>query len=456
MAKLKSTYVAGGLTVEGPVVASQFATIKGEGNVTVASNITGNANVIPKFATNGAFSVVKSTISDDGTNVTITRDLNCRLVRESYADQATISGGIVFRANNTTNNYLRVCNSTSAIRTFLGIGTTNDVTFKSVTASLNGNATSATTATKLGSSNVGSGTVPMYLSAGAPTASTSTVGGTTTPVYLNAGRITAGTALGTAAYRSANQNLNTTSAVSFSSVSATTFTGQLTSRISLDPTSFGLTLNSLTNYTPPTDTIPRYNTAAGYEALLNLDPTAADTTALYNTAFGGQALKACTTGSYNTAVGKAALYSCSTGDSNVAVGAAAGTLVTTHKNTLCLGAGTAIGTISTSYPALMNNQVNINNLVRVFYCNQGGSSSVKFYDLWQLLNPYINTTVGTKVSCIGRLSTRGVDMEIAYIERVNSGALKFVGSNRTLIISQGDTSSTFSTFCRYTIVLPVY
>lgn len=50
-------------------------------------------------------------------------DINMRLPRTTYADQSTISGGMVFRINNSTDNYLRVCNSTSAIRTYLGLGT---------------------------------------------------------------------------------------------------------------------------------------------------------------------------------------------------------------------------------------------------------------------------------------------------------------------------------------------
>lgn len=47
-------------------------------------------------------------------------DINVRLIRQEYTDQATISGGMVFRVNNSTDNYLRVCNDVSAIRTFLG------------------------------------------------------------------------------------------------------------------------------------------------------------------------------------------------------------------------------------------------------------------------------------------------------------------------------------------------
>lgn len=50
-------------------------------------------------------------------------DIFARLIRQDFADQATISGGMVFRVNNTTDNYLRVCNDEAAIRTFLNVPT---------------------------------------------------------------------------------------------------------------------------------------------------------------------------------------------------------------------------------------------------------------------------------------------------------------------------------------------
>ena len=54
-------------------------------------------------------------------------DIYARLIRQTYADQSTISGGIVYRVNNSTDNYLRVCNSASAIRTFLGVPSSSDL-----------------------------------------------------------------------------------------------------------------------------------------------------------------------------------------------------------------------------------------------------------------------------------------------------------------------------------------
>lgn len=55
---------------------------------------------------------------------------------------------------------------------------------------LKGNADTATTSTKLGSSSVGSGVKPIYLNAGTATASSSTVGSSSLPVYMSSGTIT--------------------------------------------------------------------------------------------------------------------------------------------------------------------------------------------------------------------------------------------------------------------------
>ena len=56
--------------------------------------------------------------------------------------------------------------------------------------SISGNATTATTASKLGSTTIGGSAKPIYLSSGTPTACSATVGSATDPVYMNAGTIT--------------------------------------------------------------------------------------------------------------------------------------------------------------------------------------------------------------------------------------------------------------------------
>ena len=52
-------------------------------------------------------------------------DILARLFRSSYANQSTISGGIAFRVNNGSDNYTRFCSSPSAIRSFIGAGTSS-------------------------------------------------------------------------------------------------------------------------------------------------------------------------------------------------------------------------------------------------------------------------------------------------------------------------------------------
>ncbi len=65
--------------------------------------------------------------------------------------------------------------------------------------SCTGNANTATTASKLGTANVGGNAVPIYLAAGVPKASTGTVGSASAPVYLKAGTITQCTGVATTA-----------------------------------------------------------------------------------------------------------------------------------------------------------------------------------------------------------------------------------------------------------------
>jgi hypothetical protein len=50
-------------------------------------------------------------------------DIQCRLVRPDFADEATINGAMAFRVNNSSDNYVRFCSDTGAIRTFLDVPT---------------------------------------------------------------------------------------------------------------------------------------------------------------------------------------------------------------------------------------------------------------------------------------------------------------------------------------------
>lgn len=77
--------------------------------------------------------------------------------------------------------------------------------------SISGNATTASTASKLGSTTIGGSAKPIYLSSGAPTACSATVGSTTVPVYMNAGTITqCSTTLGVSITGNAATSTNST------------------------------------------------------------------------------------------------------------------------------------------------------------------------------------------------------------------------------------------------------
>lgn len=51
----------------------------------------------------------------------ISGDIKTRMVRQNHPSQDNISGGLVYRVNNTTDNFLRVCNDKTAIRAWLGV-----------------------------------------------------------------------------------------------------------------------------------------------------------------------------------------------------------------------------------------------------------------------------------------------------------------------------------------------
>lgn len=75
--------------------------------------------------THNTAAVASSIVLRDGSG-----DVNARLVRSSYNNDSTIAGGagIVFRVNNTSDNYLRICNNMSVVRTHIGLGNVNNWT----------------------------------------------------------------------------------------------------------------------------------------------------------------------------------------------------------------------------------------------------------------------------------------------------------------------------------------
>jgi hypothetical protein len=112
---------------------------------TISSDITGTAADSDKLS-----GQVRTDAASGDTVVsrTANADVNVRLIRSNFGNQATISGGMVFRVNDSSDNYLRTCNDTAAIRTFLNVPTrTGGNASGTWGISITGSAGSATNAT---------------------------------------------------------------------------------------------------------------------------------------------------------------------------------------------------------------------------------------------------------------------------------------------------------------------
>jgi len=111
-------------------------------STTLVSNL--NANLLNGFNSAQASTVSTVAVRD------ASGDINVRLVRSEFANQTTISGAMAFRINNSTDNFVRFCSDTAAIRTFLDVPTRAGGNASGTWAiSITGNANTASTAVNL-------------------------------------------------------------------------------------------------------------------------------------------------------------------------------------------------------------------------------------------------------------------------------------------------------------------
>jgi len=109
-----TTATTGRFTTVQSTVASGTAPFIVASN-TVVSNL--NANLLNGFNSAQAATVSTVAVRD------ASGDIAVRLLRPNFANQTTISGAMAFRINNTTDNFVRFCSDTAAIRTFLDVPT---------------------------------------------------------------------------------------------------------------------------------------------------------------------------------------------------------------------------------------------------------------------------------------------------------------------------------------------
>lgn len=197
-----------------PSIPSISISNSGSGNAVTAISASGHTLTVTKgatYLTSSSLSgyatqswvtsqgyLTSSSLSDYATQTWVNNKNYA--VRES--DNVLISHSNEFNFTASSNTSIAInyrggsgSNTSAAIteyRFYNGQGSYSNVNLvaNSFTGSLIGNATTATTATKLGSSTIGGTAKPIYLSSGTATACSATVGSSTVPVYMSSGTIT--------------------------------------------------------------------------------------------------------------------------------------------------------------------------------------------------------------------------------------------------------------------------
>jgi len=133
---------------------SYYATAASIGNGqidgrTSGNGLSGSMDATANQSGNTTFTVTSNATTAITSNTIAYRDgsadISTRLFRSNFADGSTISGGLAFRVDNGSNNYIRFCNSPSAIRSFIGAGTGNgDITGVGAGTGMTGGGTSGT------------------------------------------------------------------------------------------------------------------------------------------------------------------------------------------------------------------------------------------------------------------------------------------------------------------------
>ena len=156
-----------------------------------ASSATVGSGVKPVYLASGVITVSSSTVGDSATPVYLDSGTlkECSNISDTKVTNTLATTTKAYVTGTTSSS---TSTGTQVFDTGVYLGTTaGELNATTFVGDLTGNATSATTATKVGSATVGSGKQPIYLSGGAATASGSDVGSSSVPMYLASGVMTA-------------------------------------------------------------------------------------------------------------------------------------------------------------------------------------------------------------------------------------------------------------------------
>lgn len=152
----------------------------------LSADTTGNAATATKLQT---ARTINGVAFDGSANITITAATPATLTRGSYLTGSNFNGS-------AATTWAVDATSANTASKVVARDASGNFSAGTITAALNGNASTATVATKLGTATVGGTVKPFYLNAGVPTDFDTTVGSATLPVYMNAGSITACSSFG--------------------------------------------------------------------------------------------------------------------------------------------------------------------------------------------------------------------------------------------------------------------
>lgn len=183
--------------------------------------------------------------------------LNCVYLKETYSTMVggldiSTEGAVVWLRGGTATYHIHGMNG-SSISATVYTSTHTDLASRSFAPKTSPSSVTVRwpgaveSASKLGTSTVGNGTRPIYLSSGTPTASSSTVGSFSVPVYLSSGTITKCTASSLFSTLSSNASTNLSVTIAGKNRTITNLYAYKADRLTTSRTIWGKSFNGSAN-----------------------------------------------------------------------------------------------------------------------------------------------------------------------------------------------------------------
>lgn len=200
--------------------------------------------------------------------------LNCVYLKEMYSTMVggldvSTEGAVVWLRGGTATYHIHGMNGSSISATVYTSTHTDSANRSFAPKTSPSNVTvrwpgASESASKLGTSTVGSGTKPIYLSSGTPIASSSTVGSSSLPVYLNSGTITKCTASSLFSSLSSSTSTNLSVTIGGQKRTITDLYAYKADRLTTSRTLWGKSFNGSANISGDMTSVGNITMSGGY------------------------------------------------------------------------------------------------------------------------------------------------------------------------------------------------